>query len=75
MYLGTAYVQQYVPGVETEENRSYATAAIEAFRTVLRTDSKNRLATVSLATLYYNLKDFRSAEEWNHNVLAIDPKP
>lgn len=73
LYLGTAYVQQYVSGVETEENRGYATAAIEIFRTVLQTDPANKLATQSLASLYYNLKDFRSAVEWNHNVLAIDP--
>jgi len=73
LYLGTAYVQQYVPGVETEENRGYATAASEAFSTILQTDPKNKLATISMASLYYNLKDFKSAEEWNHNVLAIDP--
>jgi len=73
LYLGTAYVQQYIPGAETEENRGYATAAIETFRTVLQTDPINKLATMSIASLYYNLKDFRSAEEWNQKVLAIDP--
>jgi tetratricopeptide (TPR) repeat protein len=73
LYLGTTYTQQFIPSVESPENRAYATAAIDQFRNVLDTDPKNLLAAQSLASLYYNLKDFRKAEEWNQQVLAINP--
>ena len=32
LYLATAYMQQYVPGVETPENNANATQAIEQYR-------------------------------------------
>jgi tetratricopeptide (TPR) repeat protein len=73
LYLGTAYLQQFVPDVETPDNRAFAAAAITQFRTVLDADPKNLLAAESLASVYYNLKDFTSAEEWNRQVLTIDP--
>ena len=73
LYLGTAYAQQFIPGSETPENRGFANAAIEAFRNVLQASPKNLIATQTLASLYYNLKDFPNAEDWNHRVLAIEP--
>lgn len=73
LYLATAYLQQFVPGAETPENREHATAAIREFRTVLQTDPDNLVAVQSLAGAYYNLRDFRSAEEFNRLALAIDP--
>jgi tetratricopeptide (TPR) repeat protein len=74
LYLATAYVQQYIPGTETAENKKYATAAMDEFGTVLKDDPKNLLATESMASLYYNMKDFTKAEEWNKKVVALDPK-
>jgi tetratricopeptide (TPR) repeat protein len=73
LYLATAYVQQFIPGTETPENRKYADAAMDEFSTVLQKDPRNLLATQSMASLYYNLKDFRNAEEWNRKVLSLDP--
>jgi len=73
LYLATAYVQQFIPGTETPENRKYADAAVDEFSTVLQKDPRNLLATQSMASLYYNLKDFRNAEEWNRKVLSLDP--
>jgi tetratricopeptide (TPR) repeat protein len=73
LYLATTYVQQYVPGTETVENRMYAGAAMDEFSTVLRKDPSNLLATVSMASLYYNVKDFANAQEWNRKVLLLDP--
>src|SRR5947209_18381358 len=35
LYLATAYVQQYIPGTETAENKKYAEAAMSEFQTVL----------------------------------------
>jgi len=74
LYLATAYVQQYIPGTETAENKKYATAAMEEFGTVLKEDPKNLLATQSMASLYYNMNDRVRAEEWNKKVIELDPK-
>jgi len=73
LYLATAYVQQFIPGTETPENKKYATAAMEEFGTVLKSEPKNLLATESIASLDYNMKDFKGAEEWNKKVVALDP--
>jgi len=77
LYLATAYVQQYIPGTETPENKKYATAAMQEFQTVLgaNPDANSKLlATESMASLYYNMKDFQKADEWNKKVIALDPK-
>ncbi|MDE3198623.1 MAG: tetratricopeptide repeat protein, partial [Acidobacteriota bacterium] len=77
LYLATAYVQQYIPGTETLENKKYATEAIKEFETVLgaNPDANSKLlATESMASLYYNMKDFTRAEEWNKKVISLDPK-
>ncbi len=77
LYLATAYMQQYVPRVryspKTSEN---ADAALEQFQKVIddpKSTADNRLlATQSMASLYFNLKDFPKAEDWNKKVLAAD---
>ena len=74
LYLATAYVQQYIPGTETAENKKYATAAMDEFQSVLKEEPKNLLATESMASLYYNMKDFKAAQDWNKKVVEIDPK-
>ena len=68
---------QYVPGSEAPENMRNADSALEEFQTALTSnlDDKNKLlAMQSLANLYYNMKDFPKAEEWNKKVIAADPK-
>src|SRR3954464_14672013 len=65
IYLATAYIQQYVPGTETAENKKYAQAAMEELNKTLEQDPKNVLATAYLASLYYQMKDFPRALEWN----------
>jgi tetratricopeptide (TPR) repeat protein len=72
VYLSTTYVQRYIPGADTPENRSYADAAMAGFHRILDADPNNLLATQSLASLYYNTKDFPNAAEWNRRVLALD---
>jgi tetratricopeptide (TPR) repeat protein len=74
LYLATAYVQQYIPGTETPENKKFALAAMNEFNTVLKEDPKNLLATQSMASLYYGMNDRANAEEWNKKVIALDPK-
>jgi tetratricopeptide (TPR) repeat protein len=77
VYLATAYVQQYVPGTDTPDNKKYADAAMKEFQTVLGSnpDPQYRLlATQSIANLYYQQKNFPEAATWNKKVIQLDPK-
>lgn len=73
LYLATAYMSQYIPGAETPENRRNGQAALEQFQQVLKDDPNNKLATMDMANMYYQMKDFPKAEEWNKKVIALDP--
>jgi Tfp pilus assembly protein PilF len=73
LYLATAYMQQYVPGSDTPENKRYADSALEQFQLVLNNDPKSLIAVQSVASLYYNMKDFVKAEEWNKKIIQLDP--
>ena len=51
LYLGTAWMQQYIPGAESPENRVAAAAANREFLKVLELDHGNQTAMSSLASL------------------------
>jgi tetratricopeptide (TPR) repeat protein len=77
LYLATAYMTQYVPGSEAPDNIRNRDSALKEFQTSLNSnlDGKNKLlAMQSLANLYYNMKDYKNAEEWHKKVIAADPK-
>jgi hypothetical protein len=83
VYLATAYMQQFVPGTETDENKKFWKAAMDEFQNVLKDDPNNLLATQSIANLYYQAANangpdsadqMAKAAEWNKKVVAIDPK-
>src|SRR5581483_7923658 len=77
VYLATAYVQQYVPGTDTPDNKKFADAAMKEFQTVLASnpDPQNKLlASQSIANLYYQQKDFPNAASWEKKVIELDPK-
>jgi len=77
LYLATAYMTQYVPGSEAPENKRNADSALKEFQTALNSnlDAKNKLiAMQSLASLYWNMKEFPLAQEWNRKVIAADPQ-
>lgn len=74
LYLATAYMQQFVPGTDTPENKQFEESAMREFNEVLKTDPKNALATASIANLYYQTKDFANAESWYKKVVENDPK-
>jgi len=77
LYLATAYMTQYVPGSEAPENKRNADSALEQFQTSLSSnleDKQKLIAMQSLANLYYNMKDYPKAIEWNKKVIAADPK-
>jgi tetratricopeptide (TPR) repeat protein len=73
VYLGTALAQQYVPGAGSAENLRMANQAIEAFESALKLDAKNATALASLALIYYNMKQFDKAKEYQRRRVDMDP--
>jgi len=73
LYLATAYAQQYVPGAESEDNKQVAQQAIEAFQDVLRVDPGNLTAIASIAQIYYSMKEFDKAKEYNERRIKLEP--
>ena len=54
LYLATAYMQQYISGADTPENRETAVNAEDNFLKVLTQDPSNRVAMNSIASLNLN---------------------
>lgn len=78
LYLATAYAQQYVPGGESEDNKKIGMQAVEAFEDVLKMDPNNETAIASIAQIYYNMKEFEKAKEYQRRRLQVtpnDPEP
>jgi tetratricopeptide (TPR) repeat protein len=81
MYLATAYVSQYIPGVETKDNRLLAEQALEQYQHVLESDapagSKINSAK-GMGYLYLNLKKFDEAKSYYQRASGLDandPEP
>jgi Tfp pilus assembly protein PilF len=73
LYLGTAYVSQYIPGADSPENKQMAEAAFAQFKIVLDSEPNNILAITNIAALYLNQKDMRSARQWYERLTQADP--
>jgi tetratricopeptide (TPR) repeat protein len=73
LYLAAAYTAQYIPGVESPDNMQVANNAIEQYKTVLEKDPTNANSVKSLAGLYFNMKRFDEAKEYNHKAIQLDP--
>jgi tetratricopeptide (TPR) repeat protein len=74
IYLATAYLQQYIPGTETAENKKYAQQAMEELQETLKEEPNNLLATEYVANIHYQMKDFPKAREWSKKVTELDPR-
>ena len=73
LYLATAYAQQYVPEVDTPENKRNAQMAIDQYKAVLEEDPKNINSLKGIAYLYMNMKKFDDAREYYQKAIAADP--
>ncbi|HUS19156.1 MAG TPA: hypothetical protein VMZ25_05865 [Terriglobales bacterium] len=77
LYLATACVAQFVPGGESPENTRWANCAIEEYKKVLENDKDNKntvvLGTKGLASIYFNMKKFDEAKEYNKKAIDLDP--
>ena len=85
LYLATAYMSQYIPGADSEDNLKVARQAKEEFEKVLQNDANDKTALASLASLSYQqaqgmpdldqkLKKLDEAKEWYLKLIAADPQ-
>ena len=73
LYLATAYAQQYIPGGESPDNVKIAKQAIEAYEDVLKINPNEVAAIASIAQIYYNMREFDKAKEYQRRRLQVDP--
>jgi len=73
VYLGTAYMQQYIPGNEERETLRLADSAAGEFQRVLDIEPQNLVALRSLANLCLHQKKWDEAQQWFEKAIATDP--
>jgi tetratricopeptide (TPR) repeat protein len=78
MYLATTYTSQFVPGSPDPRSKEMADKAIATFKDVLDAAQDkahpNINAMLSIASLYYQLKDYENSKVWCQKILEIDPQ-
>ncbi len=85
LYLGTAFMSQYIPGAASPENLEVARRAEDAFQEVLRLDPNNKTAVDSVASLKYQeaqgtadltekLRKLDESTSWYVRAIAVDPQ-
>jgi tetratricopeptide (TPR) repeat protein len=72
LYLGTAYMVQYIPGSEDPNNARMAQQAIDEFQQVLDLDPEHEMALSSIASLYLKQKKYDDATEWYEKLTSLD---
>ena len=73
LYLGTAWMQQFIPGADSPENTAAAAAADREFRRVLELYPGNKTAMAYLGLLGLNQKKWDEAQAWYDKLAAADP--
>ena len=76
MYLATAFVGQYIPGVDSPDNVRVAEQAIDQFQRVIDAHPSREQKVNSakgIASLYFNMKKFDEAKKYNRMVSDLDP--
>jgi tetratricopeptide (TPR) repeat protein len=77
MYLATVYAGEYIPGVDTPENRWVADKAIELYRFVINSNADHTQkinAAKGMAYIYLNLREYEDAKENYMLASDLDPK-
>jgi len=81
LYLATAYAQQYIPGVEAEDNMHMGEQAIDAYKKVLDAKPGKEQTINSLkgiAYIYLNMHKFEDAKNYYRQATEVDandPEP
>jgi tetratricopeptide (TPR) repeat protein len=73
LYLGMAYLQQFVPGAVGDENQRNAEMAVQTFESVLQGDAENTTALAGLASIYQNTNRLGLARESYVRQVEIAP--
>ena len=76
LYLATALANQYIPGVDTDDNNRTGQQAVDEFKKVLDKNPGHDQKVTSLkgiASLYFNMKKLEDAKQYNHKVAEVDP--
>ncbi len=73
-YLATALAQNVIPGLDTPENLKTANQAIDIFEQVLKQEPNDVNSLKQIAGIYFSIKKFPEAKEYQKKVLAVDPK-
>jgi tetratricopeptide (TPR) repeat protein len=76
LYLATALVSQYIPGVDSPDNLQYADQAIEQYQHVLDSDADrpSRLTSLKgIAYLYLNMKQWDESKTYYQKASVLDP--
>ena len=86
LYLATAYMTQYVPGVgRSQRTCSSPSAARDEFNAVLKDNPNDKTALASLASLSYQeaqgipklddkIKKLDESKDWNMKLIQADPQ-
>ncbi len=73
LYLATAYAQQYIPGVDAEDNTRLGQQAIDQYKAVLERDPKSINSVKGIAYIDLQMKKFADAKTYYRKALEIDP--
>ncbi|WP_348264984.1 tetratricopeptide repeat protein [Telmatobacter sp. DSM 110680] len=73
-YLATALAQNVVPGLTTPDNLKNAQQAISIFQDVLNKEPNDVNSLKQIAAIYFSIKNFDQAKDYQKKVLAVDPK-
>jgi tetratricopeptide (TPR) repeat protein len=73
-YLATALAQNVVPGLTTADNLKNAQQAISMFEEVLVKEPNDVNSLKQIAGIYFSIKNFDKAKEYQKKVLSVDPK-
>lgn len=74
LYLATAYMSQYIPGADSEENTRMADLAEAEFLKVLETEPNNTSALHSLGSLCFHKNEYDESEEWFRRLIEVAPQ-
>ena len=75
LYLATAFAQQYIPGVDAEDNNRMGQNAIDQYEAVLERDPKNINSVKGIAYLYLQMKKFEDAKTYYRKAGAVELHP
>jgi tetratricopeptide (TPR) repeat protein len=73
-YLATALAQNVVPGLTSPDNLKNAQQAISIFQEVLAKEPNDVNSLKNIASIYFSIKEFDKAKDYQKRVLEADPK-